>query len=119
MALHLTRRSGSEGQQLIRGRQHILSLFFVKRENWIIFIFPEIFSPEEHTCINAEDLHNYVIKVMETQSAGVSVSIITNKFNSSSNYTLEFEDTGTKWDIPSAILFCITVISTIGEYAFV
>ncbi|BFZ07276.1 hypothetical protein BsWGS_10314 [Bradybaena similaris] len=69
---------------------------------------------KNNTCITHEALQKYIIAVMETQSAGVSVSTLIDKLGSSNGTKEDIEDTGTKWDIPSAILFCITVISTIG-----
>ncbi|XP_059155583.1 potassium channel subfamily K member 4-like isoform X2 [Physella acuta] len=68
-----------------------------------------------NTCLTPEVLHEYVMLVLNTQANGVAVGMITQR-NLSANTSLdeELEESGTKWDIASCVLFCITVISTIG-----
>lgn len=47
----------------------------------------------------------------------MSVNRITDKFSvNDSAVNVESDDMETKWDIASSVLFCVTVISTIGEY---
>ncbi|XP_012936819.1 two pore domain potassium channel number 2 [Aplysia californica] len=71
---------------------------------------------QEHQCINHEELHAYVLRVLETHTEGVQVTNIVSRNYSGNVSSIDDEifDTGTNWDISSSILFCITVISTIG-----
>ncbi|CAL1537307.1 unnamed protein product, partial [Lymnaea stagnalis] len=78
------------------------------------------------TQITPDMLRQYVVRVLDTYGAGVSALEIMDTYGAgppgvdSSNETVnetlsqQLEDTGTRWDIASALLFCITLVSTIG-----
>ncbi|KAK0052221.1 potassium channel subfamily K member 4 [Biomphalaria pfeifferi] len=68
-----------------------------------------------HSCISPDALRKYVQQVLETSGEGVSIyQIIDMNVTANSSIVDDLDATGTRWDIPSAILFCITLISTIG-----
>ncbi|BFZ11823.1 hypothetical protein BsWGS_14862 [Bradybaena similaris] len=71
---------------------------------------------ENNTCITPAILGEYVMKVLEAQGKGVSLNRFIGRYSSSngSEVTIDTDDMDTKWDIASSVLFCTTVISTIG-----
>lgn len=57
------------------------------------------------------------MKVLEAQGKGVSLNRFIGRYTSSNDteVIIDTDDMDTKWDIASSVLFCTTVISTIGE----
>ncbi|CAG5129687.1 unnamed protein product, partial [Candidula unifasciata] len=70
---------------------------------------------ENNTCITPAILGEYVMKVLEAQGKGVSLNRFIQTYSGTNGSEVDVDaDMGTKWDIASSILFCTTVISTIG-----